>query len=437
MDGMMTGLLILIAVGGILIGALFVMIYQRSKGGRKVMQESADYREQQEERKKAILDAATTKKLRDFMEFDTIEDDMIVQNGGTRYCMAIRCQGINYDLMSEPEMLAVEEGFANFLNTLKFSIQLYVQSRTLDLTEGVTLYKKRMADIKADAEKYIDAVSRAKATNPNLTVAQKQQMDYEVKKKKNLIDYGEDIITYVERMSANNNILQRKYFIILSYETAEMGLATNFSIDEAREVAYSELYTRCKTIQAAISACGIETELLNSEDLAELLFVAYNKEDSKSYNIRNAIKNGVYRLYSTAASVLDKKKAALDAKLRDDAITTAETALKKAMDNLRNSSSFDITGLTEDEQYEDDTKREAMQIILENQDNLDPQAVDMALEDINSSMHRPLVAQEELDAINGEDQPMFDESGALNSSNSTANEISSTLNKDAKPLEDM
>jgi hypothetical protein len=68
--------------------------------------------------------------MRDFMEFDKIEDDMIVQDDGRRYVMAIRCMGINYDLMSEPEMLADEEGFANFLNTLKFAIQLYVQSRT-------------------------------------------------------------------------------------------------------------------------------------------------------------------------------------------------------------------------------------------------------------------------------------------------------------------
>ena len=39
-----------------------------------------------------------------------------------------------------------------------------------------------------------------------------------------------------------------------------------------------------------------------------------------------------------------------------------------------------------------------MQIILENQDRFEPQVVDKALEDLNASMHRPLVSQEELDA---------------------------------------
>ena len=35
----------------------------------------------------------------DFMEFDKIEDNMVVQNNGTRYLMGIECEGINYDLM--------------------------------------------------------------------------------------------------------------------------------------------------------------------------------------------------------------------------------------------------------------------------------------------------------------------------------------------------
>ena len=35
----------------------------------------------------------------DFMEFDRIEDNMIIQKDGFKYIMVIECQGINYDLM--------------------------------------------------------------------------------------------------------------------------------------------------------------------------------------------------------------------------------------------------------------------------------------------------------------------------------------------------
>lgn len=39
------------------------------------------------------------------MEFDKIEDNMIVQKNGKRYLMVVECQGINYDLMSRMEKM--------------------------------------------------------------------------------------------------------------------------------------------------------------------------------------------------------------------------------------------------------------------------------------------------------------------------------------------
>lgn len=395
-------------VASFILGSVIILIWQRTKGGIARKTEDEDYKKQVQERKNEELKTAQSVKIRDFMEFDTVEDDMIVQNDGTRYVMAIKCMGINYDLMSEPEMLGVEEGFANFLNTLKFPIQLYVQARSLDLSEGIRLYHKRLDDIKDECDKYIDSVNRAKAMNASLTASQKQSMDFEIKKKRNLLDYGADIVNYIEKMSLNRNILQRKYFIIVSYETSEMGMTSNFTKDEARDVAYSELYTRCKTIQAAIASCGIETELLKSEELAELLYIAYNKDDADVYDVKKAINSGFYRLYSTAPSVIEKKREALDAKLKEEAIAQAEFALKNAIEGIRNSENVDITALTEEEQFEDDTKKEAMQIIIDNQEQFDPEVVDKALEDLNSSMHKPLVSQEELDAVSSEN---YDEDG--------------------------
>ena len=61
-----------------------------------------------------------------FMEFDNVEDNMIVQKNGNRYLMVINCQGVNYDLMSGVEKNSVEEGFVQFLNTLRHPIQIYI-----------------------------------------------------------------------------------------------------------------------------------------------------------------------------------------------------------------------------------------------------------------------------------------------------------------------
>ena len=45
--------------------------------------------------------------IMDFMEFDKVEDNMIVQKDGKRFLMVVECQGVNYDLMSRVEKVAV------------------------------------------------------------------------------------------------------------------------------------------------------------------------------------------------------------------------------------------------------------------------------------------------------------------------------------------
>lgn len=396
----------LIALCSLVGGAIVVLLIQRSKGNLNKAQKDAE-KDIQKESIKAKLPKEDVKK---FMEFEDIEDDMIIQENGKRFVMVLKCTGINYDLMSEPEMLAVEEGFGNFLNTLKYPIQLYVQARSLNLEEGINVYRDRLQGLKGEYDKYLNAVNQAKK-NSRVTEEQKSQMDFEVKKKRILLDYGADIVGYIEKMSMNRNILQRRYYVVVSYHTSELGLTTSFSREEARDVAYSELYTRCRSIQAALVPCGIDSTILKSEDLAELLYIAYNKDEADTYNLRKAIENGYYRLYSSAEDVQEKKRKALDKEIQEKAIQEAEEALQNAMKGLSSKYRPAIENdITEEEKKSDAIKAEAMQIIIDNQDQFDARAVDKALTDLNSQMKKPIVKPEE---INNEENVVKSESDAL------------------------
>lgn len=401
----------LIAMCSLIGGAIVVLLIQRSKGNLNKAQKDAE-KDIQKESIKAKLPKEDVKK---FMEFEDIEDDMIIQEDGKRFVMVLKCTGINYDLMSEPEMLAVEEGFGNFLNTLKYPIQLYVQARSLNLEEGINVYRDRLQGLKGEYDKYLNAVNQAKK-NSKVTEEQKSQMDFEVKKKRILLDYGADIVSYIEKMSMNRNILQRRYYVVVSYHTSELGLTTSFSKEEARDVAYSELYTRCRSIQAALVPCGIDSTILKSEDLAELLYIAYNKDEADTYNLRKAIENGYYRLYSSAEDVQEKKRKALDKEIQEKAIQEAEEALQNAMKGLSSKYHPAIENdITEEEKKSDAIKAEAMQIIIDNQDQFDTRAVDKALTDLNSQMKKPIVKPEEInnEKINNEENVAKSESDAL------------------------
>ena len=88
-----------------------------------------------------------------FMEFDKIEDNMIVRKNGNKFLMVIECQGVNYDLMSGLEINSVEQGFIQFLNTLRYPIQIYVQTRTVNLESGIIKYKDRINAIRDRLQK--------------------------------------------------------------------------------------------------------------------------------------------------------------------------------------------------------------------------------------------------------------------------------------------
>lgn len=382
-----TVLIMLLCLG---LGMIAVLIFQSGKTGSNVDANNKKAESSSNAPKKVEYPKEDVQK---FMEFDKIEDDMIIQDKGNRFVMAIKCQGINYDLMSENEMLAVEEGFSNFLNTLKYPIQLYVQARSLNLEESINTYKNRIDELRDDYIRTENQNGLAKRSG-NLTNQQKDQLDFELKKKRVLLEYGADIVNYVEKMSTNRNILQRKYYIVVSYHTSELGLATNFTKEEAHDLAYSELYTRCRSIAGALAPCGVQTSIMNSIELAEMLYIAYNRDESDVYNIRKALDNGFYRLYSTAQDILEKKQIAIDNEVKEKAIAEAEKALQNAMDRLK-----DKNGLTYEEQQEDSAKAQAMQLIIENSDQFDQDVVDDALISLNSEMHVPVLNDREVDAL--------------------------------------
>ena len=93
-----------------------------------------------EEEEKSNNQTYNTKSLFNFMDFEKIEDNMIIQKRG-KYLMVLECQGVNYDLMSEMERTSVEQGFIEFLNTLRTEIQIYVQTRTVNLEDSILSYK--------------------------------------------------------------------------------------------------------------------------------------------------------------------------------------------------------------------------------------------------------------------------------------------------------
>lgn len=262
-----------------------------------------------------------------FMEFDKIEDNMIVQKNGKRYLMVVECQGINYDLMSRMEKNAVEEGFSQFLNTLRHPIQIYTQSRTINLDSSLENYKHRVDGIKEELDRKENQYKQM-AQSGRYDEKQLQKYKFEITKQRNLYEYGKDIIFNTERMSLNKNVLRKQYYIIIPYYASEAGNDL-FDKDEIRNIAFSELYTKAQSIIRTLAACSVAGKVLDSYELVDLLYNAYNRDEAETYGMKKALQAGYDELYITAQDVLDKKIRALDAQIQEKALQEARMAIEE------------------------------------------------------------------------------------------------------------
>lgn len=328
-------LILLIAVLMIL-SIVFLILKSKESSNKRKEKNGSNKTNSNTSVKKADTKTAITynkKSIFDFMEFDSITDNMIVQKDGRRYLMVVECQGVNYDLMSQMEKVSVEEGFQQFLNTLRHPIQIYIQTRTVNLESSVNTYKAKVKEIQ---ENYNRMKIRYDQMKQSETFSQEelQKYFYELTKQRNLVEYGLDIISNTEKMSLNKNVLNQKYYIVIPYFSEE-NPEEKFDKDEIANMAFSELYTKAQSIIRAISACSVKGKILNSSELVELLYMAYNREDAEIYNLERAMKAQYDNLYSTAPDVFEKKLKTLDEEINRQAIDLANNTIEKVKTKMQ------------------------------------------------------------------------------------------------------
>lgn len=263
----------------------------------------------------------------DFMEFDKIEDNMIVQDNGKRYLMGIECEGINYDLMSELEKNSVEQGFIQFLNTIRHPIQIYTQTRTINIGSSIENYNNKISEIKEQLDKkrnqYNKMIQAGGYDRRDL-----EEIRMEIVRQQNLYDYGADIVANIEKMSSNKNVLRKHYYIMIPYYTSE--LEGNFvDEEEKKSLMFSELYTRAQSITRTLFACSMKARVMDSNDLAQLLYVAYNRDESEKFSLDRAMRAGYGELYSTAPDVLDKRMKAINKTVEERALELAKQKVEE------------------------------------------------------------------------------------------------------------
>jgi len=199
----------------------------------------------------------------DFIPIQEIRDGVVIlKNGGMR--SVILATSLNFALKSADEQGAILNEFQNFLNSLDFSIQIFAQSKKLDIRPYLALLEDRYKEQTTDL------------------------MKIQVR------EYVEFVKSFVE----GTNIMSKSFFVIVPYDPPilttsknpisnmfpgkkQTAVEKNASADAGFAEYKSQLEQRAAVIEQGLVRCGIRAAELGTEEVVELFYKIFNPGDTE------------------------------------------------------------------------------------------------------------------------------------------------------------
>jgi len=173
----------------------------------------------------------------------------------------IMASSLNFALKSAEEQQSIIFQFQNFLNSLDFSVQIFIQSRKLDIRPYIALLENRLKEQMGDLLKI-------------------QTREY---------------IEFIKNFTENSNIMTKTFFIVVPYSPAAVtkgGITDAFGKKktanenaerklEQFEEHRSQLEQRISVVTQGLARCGIRTVELGTEEIVELFYKIFNPGDTE------------------------------------------------------------------------------------------------------------------------------------------------------------
>jgi type IV secretory pathway VirB4 component len=209
------------------------------------------------------------------LQISEIRDGVVIMNDGS-FRAVVMCKSINFDLMSPQEREAVEFSYQGFLNSLYFPVQIFIRSQKVDLRP------------------YLERLDKTRSEQDNMLLGLLM----------------EDYIAFLSDIAQQTNIMDKKFYLVIKYPDIDQnirkaiktstgfftgladlfnpGKATHVVIDEGTlETAKTELRNRVQAVMQGLAEAGIQSLPLDTEELIELYYDAYNPDTATRQQLKN------------------------------------------------------------------------------------------------------------------------------------------------------
>ena len=143
-------------------------------------------------------------------------------------------------------------------------------------------------------------------------------------------------------------------------------------------MAFSELYGKAQAIIRTLSSCSVGGKILTSKELVDLLYVAYNRDESETFGIDKALEAHYDDLYVTAPDVLDKRINSLNKEIEKKAFQLAQDTINEIKTEK------EIVLRRKEQSFDDLIKEMAEALLKENKKYVGKEITEEAIERIKT-----------------------------------------------------
>ncbi|MEX0931476.1 MAG: hypothetical protein WDZ88_01860 [Candidatus Paceibacterota bacterium] len=198
-----------------------------------------------------------SKPTQDFVPIKEVRDGVVVLEDNSMRALVL-VSSLNFALKSEDEQQGIILQFQNFLNSLDFSIQIFVQSRELDIRPYIALLEAR----------------------------QKEQVEELIKTQ------TREYINFIKNFTENTSIMTKSFIIVIPYSPGSIGGSSSLfkkknaqaqaeSKIEKFEENRSQLEQRVSIVEQGLIRTGIRVARLGTEEIVEVFYKLFNPGESE------------------------------------------------------------------------------------------------------------------------------------------------------------
>lgn len=243
-----------------------------------------------------------------YLNILAIRDGMVIlRDGGIRTILEVG--SLNFALKSEDEQNGMLYQYQQFLNSLKFPIQIVMQSRRLDLYTYLKMLKELLE----------------KQTNDLIRIQ------------------TEEYINYIERLLTKANIMDKKFYVVIPFFPGGVEKATmvdrvlgagsksgevHFTKEQFAEYK-KQLDERVNVISGGLGSMGLRVSPLDTQQIIELLYVIYNPAEAMSERMTEVSNLESEVIKTDMPVMMASADAAMPAEGAGDGMATSQAEVKQ------------------------------------------------------------------------------------------------------------